>query len=293
MIFSMTGYGAAQLVQGSLSVHVEVRSVNNRHLKINIRGTEPYPLLDSDFEKIVRPQVRRGSLLIQVKVQRPASPEAVNLNTTAIECYLAQLRRVVPQAEPGELLAAVLSLPGVANEPTTWLTPPADEWPLVELALSSALRELNQAREAEGAAMAGELLRLLDHMQNRLDAVVELLPTIVTDYRQRLLERVQQTVQQAGVTLKPEDVIREVALYADRTDVAEEVTRLKHHFEQYRELIESNMDTAGRRLEFIVQEMGREVNTLGSKAGSASISRQVVDMKATLEKIRELIQNVE
>jgi uncharacterized protein (TIGR00255 family) len=115
----------------------------------------------------------------------------------------------------------------------------------------------------------------------------------MAEYRSRLLERVRQAVAEAGVTLEPDHLIREVALFADRTDVAEEMARLAAHLDSFAELVRTGAEGAGRRLEFVVQEMGREVNTLGSKAGDVSISRHVVEMKATLEKIRELVQNVE
>jgi uncharacterized protein (TIGR00255 family) len=113
------------------------------------------------------------------------------------------------------------------------------------------------------------------------------------EYRTRLLERIKQALADAGVTLEPDNLIREVALFADRTDVAEEVSRLTAHLDSFAELVRAGAEGAGRRLEFGVQEMGRETNTLGSKAADVTLSRHVVEMKATLEKIRELVQNVE
>ena len=115
---------------------------------------------------------------------------------------------------------------------------------------------------------------------------------MTTDYRQRLLERVRQAVADAGVAIQPDHLIREVALFADRTDVSEEVTRLASHLDQFAEIVRKG-EEAGRKLEFVIQEMGRETNTLGSKAGDVAITRHVFEIKATLEKIRELVQNVE
>jgi uncharacterized protein (TIGR00255 family) len=293
----MTGFGAASRVADALTVHVEIRTVNNRHLKLVVRGTEPYPSLEAEFEKIVRKSVRRGSLLIQVRVQRTTSACSYQLNESVLLGYLNQLERLRQVGAFDEsanaLYSGVLALPGVADDKLTSVSPPEEEWPIVEQVVEEALRALNKTRETEGQAMADELLKLQQQLQQDLVLIEEALPAVLTDYRQRLLDRIQTAVQQAGVLLKPEDLIRELALYADRTDVSEEVTRLKTHLIQYKEIVRNSSEGAGRRLEFIVQEIGREVNTTGSKAGSGVISRRVVEMKANLEKIRELIQNVE
>jgi uncharacterized protein (TIGR00255 family) len=141
--------------------------------------------------------------------------------------------------------------------------------------------------------MAEELLAHHRAISDRLAAIRDVLPGVVAGYRERILERVRQVIAAAGVPLQPDHVIREVALFADRADVSEEVTRLSSHLAQFEEIIRSDTDGPGRKLEFVVQEMGREVNTIGSKAGDAVVSRYVVDVKATLEKVRELVQNVE
>ncbi len=140
--------------------------------------------------------------------------------------------------------------------------------------------------------MCAELLNLHRTVTVELDAVRAILPTIAADYRRRLFERVRLALSDAGVGIQPDNLVREVALFADRTDVSEEVTRLSAHLNQFAELVRKG-DEAGRKLEFVIQEMGREVNTLGSKAGDVAISRHVVEIKAALEKIRELVQNVE
>jgi uncharacterized protein (TIGR00255 family) len=141
--------------------------------------------------------------------------------------------------------------------------------------------------------MGNELLLHHRHLTDQLALINQHLPAVTADYRTRLLERVKQAVVEAGVTVEPEQLIREVALFADRTDVAEETSRLAAHLGTFAELVRTGAEGAGRRLEFVVQEMGRETNTLGSKAGDVTVSRHVVELKATLEKIRELVQNVE
>jgi uncharacterized protein (TIGR00255 family) len=281
-----------------VGVSVEVRAVNNRHLKLTVRGSDPYPLYESELEKVVRRHVRRGTLHVHVRVERQGQSAVPALNASALAEYLKQIRAACDEAGTPEfvapLLSGALALPGVAPESARagGGSPPDDEWPLVEKTLDAALAKLNQMRREEGKAMAAELLAHHRTIAEHLAAVRELLPTVVSDYRQRLLERVRQAVADAGVVLSAESIIREVALFADRTDVSEEVTRLTSHLEQFGELVRKG-EEAGRKLEFVIQEMGRETNTIGSKAGDVAISRHVFEVKATLEKLRELVLNVE
>lgn len=296
MLLSMTGFGEARTQTEGLTAGVEVRAVNNRHLKVTVRGSDPYPMFEAELEKVVRRHVRRGTITIHVHIDRQARPTDLALNTTALAGYLRQIRESCESAGTPEyaapLLAGVLALPGIAPESRYLGSPPEDEWPVVEQTLTAALKRLDGMRREEGRAMATELLALHQSIRTELEAAKLLLPAVTTDYRQRLLERVRQAVGDAGVAVHPEHLIREVALFADRSDVAEEVTRLSAHLDQFAEVVRKG-EEAGRKLEFVIQEMGREVNTLGSKAGDVAVSRHVFEMKATLEKTRELVQNVE
>lgn len=296
MLLSMTGFGEARTETEGLAAAVEVRAVNNRHLKLTVRGSEPYPMYEAELEKVVRRHVRRGTVTLHVRVDRPARGTDLTLNATALAAYLRQIRAACEVAGTPEfaapLLAGVLGLPGVAPEARHLGAPPEDEWPVVERTLDAALRGLNAMRREEGRAMAAELLALHAAVAAQLATVRELLPKVTEDYRVRLLDRVRVAVGEAGVAVQADHLIREVALFADRTDVAEEVTRLAAHLEQFADLVKKG-EEAGRKLEFVLQEMGREVNTLGSKAGDVAVSRHVFEMKATLEKTRELVQNVE
>ena len=292
----MTGFGESRTQTDALGVSVEVRAVNNRHLKLTVRGSDPYPLYETELEKVVRRHVRRGTLHVHVRVERQGQTTAPALNATTLAEYLRQIRLACDEAGTpefaGPLASGALALPGVAPESRNHTAPPDDEWPVVEKTLDAALTKLNQMRRDEGKAMAADLLAHHKTIAEQLAAVRVLLPGVVTDYRQRILERVKQAVADAGVVLSAESIIREVALFADRTDVSEEVTRLTSHLEQFADLIRKG-EEAGRKLEFVIQEMGRETNTIGSKAGDVAISRHVFEIKATLEKLRELVQNVE
>jgi uncharacterized protein (TIGR00255 family) len=292
----MTGFGAARGTGPGFAAAVEVRAVNNRHLKVVVRGSDPYPLFESEFEKVVRAHVRRGSVHVHVRADREAKPSDLKLNTTALKAYKRQVIEAcegLDSAAVNAVLSGLLGLPGVAPEAAhndgLWEA----EWPVVERVLGEALTQLDASRRTEGRAMAAELTALHRTMSGELAAVRKVLPAVTANYRQRILDRVRQAVADAGVTVEHDHLIREVAAFADRTDVAEEVTRFTAHLEQFAAIVTDGADGAGRRLEFVVQEMGREANTMGSKAGDVTVSRHVVEIKATLERVRELIQNVE
>lgn len=294
MLFSMTGYGASTAERDGVRAAVEVRAVNHRHLKLVVRGPEPYPLQEAEFEKLARTLVKRGSLLVHVSVERDAALTMAKLNAAVLKEYVNQIRAALPAEFVDGALAGLLGLPGVAPAAHTSGPPPESEWPAVAEAFQSALAELNAARRAEGAAMGRELLAIRADMAGSLAEARESVPRVMADYRARLLERVRQAVGAAGVTVEESNLIRELAIYADRTDISEEIVRLAAHLEQFGILVnDGSPEGGGRRLEFLAQEIGREVNTLASKAGDARLSRTAFDLKSALERVKELIANVE
>jgi uncharacterized protein (TIGR00255 family) len=296
VLLSMTGFGSGQADANGTTATVEIRSVNNRHLKITVRGSDPYPLLEADFEKLIRKSTRRGTVTIAVRVERPDRQSQFLLNADAVASYLAQLSPVLERLPPNAsaaILSGLLTLPGVSPEERTSQAAPEDEWPLVEKASNLALAALTKTRATEGRMMADELLALTRQITERIDAVKAHYPTVVADYRKRLHDRISQAVNGTGVAIDETNLIREIALYADRTDVAEEITRLTGHIAAVEEVVRTGGEGAGRRLEFLAQEMGREANTLGSKAGDAVVTRHAVEIKALLEKFRELVLNIE
>ena len=289
MLLSMTGFGEARLQDDRWAVGVEVRTVNNRHLKLTAKISDPYGALEPDLERLVREAVRRGSVQLSLRVERPRRAEDYRLNPVALASYRDQVRAL--QDGPVDL-AALLSLPGVIEQSRPTTDDPHRDWPALAAVVAEALGKLQAARAEEGRAMAHELLTLGKAMAGHLERIAARGPEVVSTYQARLTERVQALVQNRGVTIKPEDLIREVAILSERADIAEEIVRLRAHLAQYVEVIHEP-ESAGRKLEFVVQEMGREVNTIGSKANDVEISREVVEIKGLLEKIRELIQNVE
>ena len=286
----MTGFGESRLQDDRWSVGVEVRTVNNRHLKLSVKATEPYSALEADLERLVRESVRRGTVHLQLRVDRPRRAEDYRINSVALSSYRDQVQSLQQRGDVN--LSALLSLPGVVEERRQATDDPHEDWPALAAVVSEALQKLQAARAEEGRAMAGELLILGKAVADQLDRVVERGPEVVSSYQKRLIERVQSLLQGQGVAVEPKDLIREIAILSERADVTEEIIRLKAHLAQYVDVIHEP-ESAGRKLEFVVQEMGRETNTIGSKANDVEISRAVVEMKGHLEKIRELIQNVE
>jgi uncharacterized protein (TIGR00255 family) len=294
----MTGFGEARSEGDKLALSVEVRTVNNRYLKVSVRGSDPYPMLEPELEKLVRKYVRRGTVTIQVRCERAGRDADFGLNPVALKSYLTQIRAVCDeigwQVPVSALVGQVLALPGVAPEPGGVTgRPPDDELAAVERTLEGALVKLQAMRQQEGRAMADELLSHHRTVGDNVARIRESIPGVVASYRERLRDRVGQALAEHNVNVRPEDLIREVAIFAERTDVAEEVMRLGSHLEQFEAVVRKETDGPGRKLEFLVQEMGREANTIGSKAGDVAVSRHVVEIKAALEKVRELVQNVE
>lgn len=298
MLLSMTGFGEAQIAHDGLTVAVEVRAVNNRYLKVSVRGSEPYPMLEPELEKLVRKYVRRGTITIHIRCDRAFREQDFVLNTVALTSYLSQVQAACAASGTTallpHLLPQILALPGVVPEPGgVGGRPPDAELTAVEAALDAALQRLHLMRTTEGQAMADELLALQRAIGGQVRAIQALAPKVIEGFRGRIRDRVATALAENQLQLRPEDLLREVAIFAERSDVSEEITRLGSHLEQLETVIRKETDGPGRKLEFLVQEMGREANTIGSKAGDVAIAHAVVEIKSALEKIRELVQNIE
>jgi uncharacterized protein (TIGR00255 family) len=290
VLLSMTGYGDARHQSDGLNVSIELRALNNRYLKVSLRATDPYHLLEPEFEKVIRRTVRRGTLQVHLRLERQVAAQDFRINMTALRSYLDQVRQVVP--EDSQLLAQVLALPGVVPEPGQSTSHLHDDWPILEKVLNQALARLQQMRLEEGKAMAQEFLTHRDSIAGHLERIRTRTPQVAGLYRDRLLERVRALLGELDVKIDRNDLIKEVSIFAERSDISEEVVRLSSHLDQFQEMM-NEPESPGRKLEFLTQEMFREANTIGSKASDVEISRDVVEIKGTLEKIRELVQNIE
>ena len=294
MIRSMTGYGRAEVTGTRLALAVECKSVNHRHLDIALKLPRAICTLEPDVRRVIQAVVVRGRVDVSVVV---SSVTVGTLTSLSFDMKLAReytemARRIAEelQLEGGPSLGWVLAQPGVISreaEPTL----SADEaWPLLEEALNRALGELEKRRDAEGAALSLELLALHAGLCTHVDTIVELAPAAVERRAARLRTRIQAMLGESSVD--EGRVLTEVAVWAEKTDISEEVARLRTHLDQL-VLLLSGGGSVGRTLEFLAQEMNREVNTIGSKADDLEISQAVIAAKSALEKLREQVQNIE
>ncbi|MBI3468380.1 MAG: YicC family protein [Planctomycetes bacterium] len=292
MLLSMTGFGAARSEDDQLAVSVEIRAVNNRYLKVTTKCAEPYNVFEPEIERLVRGSVRRGTVQVALRVLRELAAEDFRLNQTAIESYLAQLRPIEQRLGSSVALGQILALPGVVSDASLDDNDPADRWTRIAPTVQQAVERLHQMRVEEGRAMRAELLENCEAIRKSLEQVAARAPQALEGYRDRLHERVRAMLAEEGIEIDRSELIKEVAIFAERSDISEEIVRLRSHLDQFARVVEEP-ESGGRKLEFLGQEMFREANTIGSKASDVEISQHVVEIKSEIEKIREMVQNVE
>jgi uncharacterized protein (TIGR00255 family) len=293
----MTGFGEALLERDSLAVRVELRSVNNRFFKMSIRSSDGYGSLESKIEKRLKEILRRGSVSVQLRVTRARTADDFGLNIEALSGFRKSLlawaeRDGVALCDENFPFNALIRLPGVVDDSSREEIDLEADWPLIEEAFEAALENIQQMRLEEGAAMAKDLLANVKIAGEHLTKIELRAPEIVQQYRAKLLERVQRNIADVNIQVEPRDVIKEVGLFADRADISEEIVRLRNHLEQFEKDINSKT-SEGKKLDFLTQEMFRETNTIGSKANDYEVTGQVIEIKAAVERIREMVQNIE
>ena len=294
MLLSMTGFGESHRRQDGLAVTVETRTVNSRFFKLSVRVGEGYAALESQIEKIVRGRIRRGTIQVTVRVERGALPDDFRINADVLGHYRRQLESLQRQWKmPGELsIESLLLLPGVIDANADRQMDCAADWPLICETVEEALENLDQMRTEEGRAMTVDLRANRETALAELKQVEQRAPLVADTYRQRLEERLGTLLAAREVVLEPADLIREVGFFAERSDISEEIVRLYSHLEQFDAIMEQP-EASGKKLDFITQEMFREINTIGSKANDVEIAKHVIEIKAAVERIREMIQNIE
>jgi uncharacterized protein (TIGR00255 family) len=289
---SMTGYGKGEAASDGLKVCVEIQSLNRKQMDVALALPKGLQVLEARVREMLVSAVSRGRLNVSVTLHQSADA----LASSAIDRDLARTYAAAMQALRDELglageitLDAILRAPGVVGVQAAVPDPDA-VWEPLSRALSGALGEVIRMRETEGGHLAADLRARLNVVQSHSDAIAQRVPEIQRLYRAQLLSRLEAAC--IDVPVDDERILRELALYADRSDVSEELTRLHSHFQQFTKLLESGAPV-GRTLDFLVQEIARELNTLSVKSNDAETSRRVVEAKAELERIREQIQNLE
>lgn len=291
---SMTGYGRGECSRDGFKVTVELSSVNRKQTEISVNLPRDMEALEAPIRDLVNRNVSRGRLTVRVSLHTAESKSAARLhiNVSLAKAYAKELEKLAKHLKlAGPVtLDQLLRAPGVFQTDEE-LADAEDLWPAVEKALKQALAALLKMRAREGANLAKDLSTRIAVMLQCAERVQKQSPKSTERYRQHLIERLKS----AGLPLpldEDERLMKEVVFFADRSDISEEITRLQSHFQQFEDCTKSD-EPVGRMLDFLAQEMNREINTIGSKANDADISREVVTLKAELEKFREQAQNVE
>ncbi len=293
MIRSMTGYGRGETTNGDAAFVVEMRSVNNRYLDIQVKTPRSLGVLEPRIKKTVQAAVSRGRVDVFVNRSGGDTP-AVRLaaDFSVAGQYIDILRELKNRFSlAGEIdLAAVQSLPDVIGR-EEMTEDPETVWAILVPALRQAVERLRSMREEEGAVLAADIKDRLAAIEAMAESVKMRIPSLLEEAQQRLTDAVAKIMREQPDAAR---LAQEIAILADKTDITEELTRLGSHIGQFRRLLDqADGESVGRKLDFLVQEMGREVNTAASKAVDAEISMTAVNMKAELEKIREQAQNIE
>ena len=288
---SMTGYGRGECSKDGVKFTVELNSINRRQSDIAVNLPKELVELEPRIRDEINAHLSRGRINAVVAYHRGAEEERVELDEALAQAYLKAIQKLQRKTKlNGPItLDTILRAPGVLKLAESTVDA-GSMWPSVEMALKKALAQLVKMREKEGRFLAADLSNRLDVIAAGMAAIRRSAPDTVRRYREQLHARVRE----AGldVPLDDERLAKEVVLFADRCDISEEMTRLDSHLQQFRDGLKSG-EPVGRTLDFLAQEMNREINTIGSKANAAEVSQEVVKMKAELEKIREQVQNIE
>jgi uncharacterized protein (TIGR00255 family) len=290
---SMTGYGRSEVACGRQRLVIEIRSVNSRFIEIQIKAPRSFAALEPRMKKVVQEHCSRGRFdLFITRSGERETPGKIVVDEGLADQYVAVLRGLKERyGLGGELeLSQVVLFPGLIS-----VTEDAEDlealWQALVGGLEAALRGLDSMRAAEGHALVQDIADRLDAIEGLMQKVEALSPHSVEQARKRMIDAVGRLL---GEQPDPARIAQEIAMLAERTDVTEELTRLRSHLAQFRTMIsDETVDPVGRKLDFLLQEMGRETNTIASKAMHAAIAQHVIDIKAELEKVREQVQNIE
>ena len=292
MVKSMTGFGRACKEVDGYVITVELKSVNHRYFDFSSRCPRQYGFVDDKIKSFVNSKVARGKIDCYVGIEALNTESAdVAVNNTLASAYVKALKEISTNYDLKEDFGAST----VARFPDVLIVKKADEdeekiWQLVKTVAEEAIDKFTQMRCVEGKKMYDDVYSRSQFILDTVSFIEERSPQTVKEYNDKLVERVRELL--GDVTLDEGRILQEVAIYADKVAVAEETVRLRSHIAQLREFISSD-EPVGRKLDFLVQEINRETNTIGSKCNDVEIAKKVVEVKAEIEKIREQIQNIE
>lgn len=289
----MTGFGQAECQDGDYSYKAEIRSVNNRFIEINTRLPKAFLDMELPLKKLIKSHCARGSINITISLSNSNGNSGeweIKANLPLASQYVEAVKEIQTSLglEGNLSIDSVIGLRDILKvEPVA--IDPAKESLLLNMA-ESALTSLQKMREEEGQHLQRDLSERLDNIEKHAEQIKNRQPEVIQEYKLRLKEKIK--LLNDGIEVDESRLAQETAIMADRCDITEEITRLSSHLNQFRNLFDSS-EPIGRKLEFITQEINREVNTMGSKSSNIQLSNLVIEIKSTLEKIREQLQNIE
>ncbi|MCL2588876.1 MAG: YicC family protein [Oscillospiraceae bacterium] len=292
MIRSMTGYGSASGTSGNLELEIEVRAVNNRYLDTSVRMPRRFLFAEDALKKRVGQEVARGKVDLFINVDASGDQDVeIALNEPLAAAYVTALGQIADRFDLARDTTAmqIAKLPDVLSVERPETDNDAFAQDLIAV-LDEALKSFNTMRQAEGEKLCGDITGRLDQIETLTNQVEALSPQTVIAYRQKLEQRMAEVLE--NTQIEESRILTEAALFADRVAVDEEITRLRSHISQLRDMLKTG-GTVGRKIDFLLQEFGREANTIGSKCQDLEIGKIVIDLKAEIEKIREQVQNIE
>ncbi len=301
MLLSMTGFGSAQTTQAGITIVSEIKTVNNRFLKVNYRISDSFSFIESRLESLIKEHIERGTVNFHLRIVQENVNISSQCNLPLLKSYLSQGSILCEEAKAnGESLVLgsvsdYFNLPGVILEGTNSSFDEEEQqelWNAVVANLELSLSSLKESRLREGISMEKNLRSNCDILSREIEQIEVLTPQVLENYRLRLTERVETIMNEKELPFSPADLVREIALFTDRADISEEIVRLRSHIKQFYHFM-AGSESCGKKLDFLTQEMFREANTIGSKGNSAEITNHVVELKTTIERIREMVQNVE
>ncbi|HEY3104823.1 MAG TPA: YicC/YloC family endoribonuclease [Pyrinomonadaceae bacterium] len=291
---SMTGFGRGSASGEGFVVGVEIKTVNNRYLDVHLRAPQELTSMEMDIRKRVNARLSRGRVDLNISFDRTGEAATYEINQAVVAAYVDALREIQRQFNlTGDIdVSAIARLPGALSSPRNELTEAMVAG--VESAIDKALDHLEQMRQIEGASLANEMRIRLQKIHQTIPRIEASATGLTEAYQQRLQKRITELASRGGqsIELDPGRLSQEIAYLADRSDITEELARLRSHVEQFRETIESE-EEVGKRLDFLLQELNREANTVLSKSTDISIKEAALAIKAEVEKLREQVQNVE
>ena len=294
MIKRMTGFGRGEYTDGKRSIIAEIKSVNHRYSDITVKMPRRYTFAEDKIKNTVKDKIRRGKVDVSIIVENITENDVnIKLNSMLAKQYYDNLTELRSEFD----LSGDISLQFLASLPDVMKAIPdvEDEEEITKAileAVSEAAANLEKMRAVEGEKLAEDLIAKGEHVKEILDKIAERAPQVVVDYTAKLKERIQDLIG-SSVQVPEDRILVEAAVFADKCAIDEEITRLNSHLVQLKNIIEKSSQPDGKKLDFLVQEMNREANTIGSKANDITITNYMLEIKSEIEKIREQVQNIE